>query len=224
MRCEQHIPFKEDLFKLVGTMEHQMRKAGVDIRLNTEVTKDYVEKIAPDVLVVAVGAQPIVPNIPGIDKDKVILANDICTRESEVGDKVVVLGGGLVGSELAVHLAQLNKDVTIVEMLDDIAIDANGRHRPILLDKLEELCVDVKTGLKGIAITDTGIVCQETCGDNEITLDADTIICAVGQRPLHNVVEGLHDAAPEIVQVGDCIKAQKVTEAIRRGYYAALDI
>jgi len=222
LRSERHIPFKKNLFAFIGSKELQMKQAGVEVRLNTEVTRKYVEQEAPDVLVVAIGAEPIIPPIEGIENPKVVVANNMFEDESKIGQKVVVLGGGLVGCEAAVYLAQTGKDVTVVEMLEDVAVDANVRYRPILLNLLRKLA-KIETGLRGIRVTDEGLVCADKTGTEKLLL-ADTIICAVGQRPLREVVNELLDAAPEVVQVGDCVKPQRVFEAVFRGYHAGLDI
>jgi pyruvate/2-oxoglutarate dehydrogenase complex dihydrolipoamide dehydrogenase (E3) component len=175
------------------------------------------------VLVLAVGAVPIVPPIPGIDSPKVVLANNLSDEGIAVGEKVVILGGGLVGCESAVHLAQEGKDVTVVEMMKDVAVDVNVRQRPILLDMFAKLQVKVETGMKGVKITDEGLVCTDETGKENL-FEADTVVCSVGQHALREVVNDLLDAAPEVLQVGDCIKPQKVTEALYRGYHAGLDI
>jgi 2,4-dienoyl-CoA reductase-like NADH-dependent reductase (Old Yellow Enzyme family)/thioredoxin reductase len=223
LKCVRALSFKKDLYGLVRSLELQVRKAGVAIRLNTEVTRELVEREAPDVLVLAVGAAPLLPPIPGMDSPKVVPGNLLSEEGIAVGKKVAILGGGLVGCESAVHLAQQGKDVTVVEMTRDVAVEANVRQRPILLEMLAKLRVLVKTGMKGVGIVDKGIVCTDEAG-REVLLEADTVVCAVGQLPLRKVVNDLLDAAPEVVQVGDCVKPQKVTEAIFRGYHAGLDI
>ena len=223
LKSEKNISFKQDLYHLIGSLAGQMRRAGVDIRLNTEVTPELAAGEAPDVLVVAVGGAPIVPSLPGMDSPKVVMANAISDEGVRIGQRVVVLGGGLVGAESAVHLGQEGKQVTLVEMMDDIAVDANVRHKPILMEMLARNNVDIRTGMKGVRITDEGLVCVDAVGE-EILFEADTILCSVGQRALSDVVEKLWDAAPEVVQVGDCVKPQKVTEALYRGYHAGLDI
>ncbi len=223
LKCEKAISFKKDLYGLIKSLEFQMKKAGVEVRLNTEVTQELVESESPDVLVVAVGSAPIVPSIPGIESPKMVLANNLSDDGIAIGKKVVVMGGGLVGCESAVHLAQEGRDVTVVEMMKDVAVDANARQRPILLDMFSKLKVKVETGMKGVKINDKGLVCADVNG-NEKLFEADTVVCSVGQRPLREVVNGLLDAAPEVVQIGDCVKPQKVTEALYRGYHAGLDI
>jgi NADPH-dependent 2,4-dienoyl-CoA reductase/sulfur reductase-like enzyme len=223
LKFAKSIPFKNDLYGLVRNLKLEMEKAGVDVRLNTEVTQDLIERESPDVLVLAIGAAPIVPPIPGIASPKVVTAGNISDESTAIGRKVVILGGGLVGCESAVHLAQEGSDVTIVEMMGDVAVDANVRQRPILLEKLAGLKVKIKTNMKGIEIKDAGLVCVDEAGNQKL-FNADTIVIAAGLYPLREAVNSLLDEAPEVIQVGDCVKPQKVTEALYRGYHAGLDI
>jgi NADPH-dependent 2,4-dienoyl-CoA reductase/sulfur reductase-like enzyme len=217
------IPFKRDLFALIDTFAIRMQKAGVEVRLNTEATNALVEAEAPDVLVMAVGATPVMPAIPGLAGAAVIKANDLADEQSRIGKRVVILGGGLVGCETAVHLAQLGKTATVVEMMSAVAEEANVRQRPILLDMMQRCNVRVETGLRGVEAKANGLLCVDDEGV-ETFIEADTVICAVGQRPLREVVNRFLDAAPEVVQVGDCVQAKSVTQAIRRGYWAGMDI
>jgi 2,4-dienoyl-CoA reductase-like NADH-dependent reductase (Old Yellow Enzyme family)/thioredoxin reductase len=222
LKAVRGISFKKDLYKFIATKTLLMKKAGVDVRMNTEVTPDLVESMKPDVLIIAVGGEPIIPPLPGIDGSKVIIANDLPDKYDTVEARVVVLGGGLVGCETAVHLAQKGKDVTVIEMLREVCPDANPRYRPLLLDQLDRL-VTCKTETRAIRITEEGLVCSNQSG-NETLFHADTIICAVGQKPLRNVVEKLRDCAPEVIEIGDCVKAGHVTDAAFRGYWAGIDI
>jgi len=222
LKAVKGIPFKKDLYRFITTKALIIKNARVNVRLNTEVTPDYVENIKPDVLIIAVGAEPVIPPLPGIDNPNVIIANDLPDKYDKVGHKVVILGGGLVGCETALHLAQTGKDVTIIEMLDKICPDANPRYRPLLLDQLEKY-VTCKTNMRGVRITEEGLFCSDTDG-NEIFFEADTVICAVGQKPLRNVAEKLRDCAPEVIEIGDCLKPGHVTDAVFRGYWAGIDV
>ena len=214
--------FKEDLFRFISAKAVLMEKEGVDVRKNTEVTPKLVEQLNPDVLIVAVGAEPIIPPLPGIDGSNVIIANDLPDKYDKAGQEIVVLGGGLVGCETALHLARNGKDVTVVEMTDRVCPDANPRYRPLLMDQLDKY-VNCRTGMRGIRITEEGIVCSDK-GGNEVLFKADTVICAVGQRPLRGLAESLSDSASEVIEIGDCIKAGNVTEAVFRGFWAGIDI
>jgi 2,4-dienoyl-CoA reductase-like NADH-dependent reductase (Old Yellow Enzyme family)/thioredoxin reductase len=223
LRCERRIAFKDDYYDLARSKAVELKLSGVKVVTGVALTKEIAEKEAPDVLIVAVGAEPIIPNIPGIDNAKVVVANDLSEEEVSIGQNVVILGGGLVGCEASVHLAREGKAVTVVEMLHDVAVDANVRHRPILLAEMKKHGVSVSVKTKGLRITDEGLFSQLETGEEKL-FPADTVLVAVGQKPLRGIVDELLDAAPEVVQVGDCVRPQKVTEALFRGYYAGLDI
>ena len=147
-----------------------------------------------------------------------MLVNDYYLYADKVGQNVVVLGGGLAGCECAVHLLQTGKNVQLVEMGEMLAPDCNLRHRPILMQKIEEgVVVHLKTA--GTAVTAEGLI----CGDGTV-IPADTIICAVGQRSNRIDVEALRRCAPFVREVGDCIRPANITKAIYEGYHAALDL
>jgi 2,4-dienoyl-CoA reductase-like NADH-dependent reductase (Old Yellow Enzyme family)/thioredoxin reductase len=222
LKSERGIPFKSDLYGFIAAKARQLEAAGVEVRLNTEVTPALAGELKPDALIVAVGAEPIVPPITGIDGGNVVIANALYRDRVKVGKKVVVLGGGLVGCETAVHLAHEGRDVTVVEMLSDVCLDANGRHRPILVAELQK-SVKCRTGLRGIRVDRDGLVCVDKDG-NELFFKADTIVVAVGQRASRTVADALRDCAPEVQEVGDCVKPAQVTQAVFRGHFAALDL
>ncbi|MCF0177765.1 MAG: FAD-dependent oxidoreductase, partial [Bacteroidales bacterium] len=204
------------------SLENQARQEGVEIRLNTAVTKEYVEKEAPDALVIAVGSTPIVPPLPGIHGDNVVVVNNYYLEKEKVGDTVVVLGGGLAGCECAVHLGQEGKNVHLVEMRNTLAPDCNIRNRPILMRKVDQYTT-VHLGWAGLSITDEGLLCRNADGNEEL-IPADTVICAVGQRANRPAVEELYCSAPFVREVGDCIRPANITKAIYEGFHAAIDI
>ncbi len=222
LNAERGIPFKKDLYGFIATKTLLLQRAGVEVRLNTEVTPDYAASVKPDVLIIAVGAQPVLPDIPGITGPNVVTVNALPDEMGRVGNRVVVLGGGQSGCEAALHLAQTGREVTVVEQQSNICLDANGRHRPLLLEQLRE-CVKIETSTKAVAVTLRGLVCADANG-TETLISADTILCAAGQRPLRDVAESLYASAPEIHELGDCVKPAQVTQAVFRGYFAALDI
>jgi 2,4-dienoyl-CoA reductase-like NADH-dependent reductase (Old Yellow Enzyme family)/thioredoxin reductase len=220
--CEEGIPFKEAMFGFARTMERQLRQEGVEIRLNTPVTAAYAEKEDADVLICAVGSEPLVPPLPGIDGRNVIPVGELPARRKDVGQNVIVLGGGLAGCETTVHLAEEGKSVVIVEMRDTLAPDANHFQHGILLERLKGR-VDTKLGYKGIRISDAGLYCMNSEGD-EVFICADTVILAVGQRANRREADALLDAAPRVYQIGDCVAPRDMTAAIYQGYHAAMDV
>lgn len=222
IKFAEHVPFKVDLHRFRKHLEYMVKASGVTVMLNTEVTPKFVATQNPDALIVAVGAIPIVPDIPGINGKKVVMANDIHNAGVRIGDRVVILGGGMVGCEEGVYLAMKGKDVTLVEMLDEVAQDVNRVHRIALMIELGKH-VKVVTGTRGKAITEEGLLCEGPDG-KEVLYKADTVICAVGQKALTSVVDKLRGIAPEFYCVGDCVRPQKVTEAIKMGYDTAMDL
>jgi pyruvate/2-oxoglutarate dehydrogenase complex dihydrolipoamide dehydrogenase (E3) component len=132
------------------------------------------------------------------------------------------MGGGLAGCECAVHLGQDGKKVSIIEMRDALAPDANVRHRPLLLKEIDKY-VDVHTGLKAVKVTADGVVCEDKDG-KEVLVEGASVICALGQRSRTDVVNELLDAAPFVRVIGDAAKVSTITNAVYWGYHSALDI
>lgn len=223
LKSEQAIPFKHEMYELAGTYARLARQAGVEIRLNTEVTPDYVEQEAPDGLIIAVGSTPLVPPIPGLDGDQVVVVNDYYREKDKVTDQVVVFGGGLAGCECAVHLGMEGKTVHLVEMRDELAPDANVRHRPLLLEQIDKYVTTVHTGCKGLEVRPDGIVCQTKDGQ-QVLVPGTSVICALGQRARTDVVEALQDCAPYVRVIGDASRVSTITNAVYWGYHAALDL
>lgn len=222
LRSEQAVPFKREMYELSLTFAKLAVDAGVEIRLNTPVTKEYVEAEKPDALIIAVGSAPIVPPIKGIDGDNVVVVNDYYMNKEKVTDEVVVLGGGLAGCETAIHLGQEGKKVHLVEMRNELAPDANVRHRPLLLEEIAKY-VTVHTGFKGLEISNEGVLCEDANGEKHM-VNGTSVICALGQKPRRDIVEELRPTAPYVATIGDCVRAATITNAVYQGYHAALDI
>ncbi len=220
---EKAIPFKYNMYQLGVSLGKLAEEAGVEIRLNTTVDKAYAEAENADVVVVAAGSEALVPPIPGLDGANVIQATAYHHNQENVKDSVIVLGGGLSGTELAVHLANEGKQVKLVEMAGELAPDANIRHRPLLLEQVAEKGIEVFKNHKGMQVSETGILCQDQDG-NDVILDGETVICALGQRARRNVVDQLVDVAPIVMTIGDCAKVSTITTAIYQGHHAGMDI
>jgi 2,4-dienoyl-CoA reductase-like NADH-dependent reductase (Old Yellow Enzyme family)/thioredoxin reductase len=222
LKSEQAIPFKKEMYQLAHTYELLARKAGAEIRLNTEATPETVEVEKPDALVIAAGSRPLVPPIKGLDGDNVVIVNNYYKEKDKVGDHVVVFGGGLAGCECAIHLGQEGKKVEIVEMRPTLAPDANVRHRPLLLAEIAKTAT-VHTGYKGVEVTQKGILCTDPSG-KQVLVPGDTVICALGQRSRTDVVEALRNSAPFVRVIGDAARVSTITNAVYWGHWAGMDI
>lgn len=219
---EQYISFKQDMYNFVKVLEGRLAKSGVDVRLNTELTAEQAAAENADVIITAIGAKPIVPPIPGIDNEKVVGLTALHQPEPALGQKVVILGGGLVGSECAIYLDGLGKDVTIVEMKDDWAADSYFMHKNAMKIYMRDSNIKIHVNTTAKAITDKGLVCQTPEG--ELVIPADNILLAAGMRADRKTAESFYNAAPRVFETGDCIKAGRVVEAVTTGYYRAIDI
>lgn len=218
----KHVDFKYDLYRFSRTLEYRLRASGAEVRMNTAVTPELVAEYAPDVLFIATGAETVTPRIPGVERGNVMHAAEVYGREQEIGENVVIIGGGLVGCETAAHLARQGKKVTLVEMIDELAVDTSLFNRVAVLAELRK-GTRVETGMKAREITDEGLVCVDSAGVEKL-FKADTVLYAVGFRSDNPAAEALRYSAAKVNFIGNANAPGKVTEAMRDAYYMALDI
>jgi pyruvate/2-oxoglutarate dehydrogenase complex dihydrolipoamide dehydrogenase (E3) component len=201
----------------------QLQKLGVNVKLNTKITKDSAELSDADKIIIALGATPLIPPIPGIDKSNVLEVSEVHLGNRDgLGKKVVVAGGGLSGCDCAIELAESGKEVTIVEMLDKIVPKAMLAISISVHDKVKECGIDVRTGCKVLAITDGGVKVESANGVAE--LEADTVILAFGMRPNRSEAKEIFDAYPNAISIGDCVEVGQIGEAVRGAYFGAWGI
>jgi NADPH-dependent 2,4-dienoyl-CoA reductase/sulfur reductase-like enzyme len=223
LKISDYDPLKSDV-KVFKNYLVNRTLALAKVRFNTEATPELVERLAPDVVIAAIGSSPIRPQIPGIDKETVITALDVYYDATKAGERVAVIGGGLVGCEIGLHLADRGKKVTIVEMTDVIGDLVNWRHTVPLIMRMDATpTLEYKTGLKCIEVTTSGIKVVDKEGRQE-SIEADTVVLAVGMRSNSETVDRLRDCVPDFYPIGDCVKPQRILEAMQGGYFAALDI
>ncbi|MFC2067264.1 FAD-dependent oxidoreductase [Chloroflexota bacterium] len=212
--------FKQDYRTLINYLSTQIRKQGVEIRLDTEVSLQLIQEMKPDVVFVATGAMEIVPAIPGVDKKKVATAVDVLLGRKEVSESVVLIGGGTAGCETALHLANKGKKVTVVEMLDSIVPDMYLINREHLLKLLADANVQIRTGATVLRITEDGVVTADIDA-RESMLAAESVVLAVGLKSDSRLFEALQDKVPELHAIGDCVQPRNVMHAIREAFRGA---
>ena len=241
--CEEKVPFKEKLGQYIALQTRLIgRRKNIEVRLNTAVTADLIRQEAPDAVICALGARPVKPDIPGIDRPEVFGAEEIYRDPEKAGARVVILGGGLVGLELAVWLSSLGRQVTVVEMMPDLNDGGNVLHGLALTGQLKKYGVAVSPATLALEITDKGVRCRYTGAEphpgfrfgtgtfypaadsGETVFPADTVVYAVGQRPLWEEADSLRGVVPEFHQIGDCVMPKNIHEATRTAYYTARDL
>ena len=225
LNFSRQVPFKRDLCKFMDYLIHMVEKTGVDVRLNTEATVELVESLEPDVVIAAVGAKALVPPIPGVDGANVITAEEAYRKVKageNIGQKIAVLGGGDVGCETAVYLAQeAGKTVSLVEMTDTLAAASCAIPRTAITKEIET-CVDAHTGSRCTGITKDGITYVDAEGEHSI--QADTVVLSAGMVPQKAQAEAFRMIAGEFFLIGDCVKANNVRTAVRTGYDSAIQL
>jgi 2,4-dienoyl-CoA reductase-like NADH-dependent reductase (Old Yellow Enzyme family)/thioredoxin reductase len=195
---------------------------GLTVHLETEVTEALVDKEKPDAIIVAVGSEELIPDIPGIDSDKVVTNEDYLREEGNVdmGDKVVVIGGNY-GAETAVSLGREGKDVTMVEESDTVIRPIYSQDlysRTFMLERLvEEANVKVMKETKVIEITDAGVVVENAEGKQ--TLECDKVLLAYDRQSKTDLYEKLKGKAAEVYPAGDCVEPFNIYRAIDDGAY-----
>ncbi|MBR5381374.1 MAG: FAD-dependent oxidoreductase, partial [Oscillospiraceae bacterium] len=234
LHCEINIPFKSKLESYISLQTRKISRLPIDVRLNTPVTPELAESIAPDVIIAAMGSRPVKPPIKGIDLPKVRGAEEIYYHPELAGKKVVILGGGLVGLELGVFLAMEKRDVTIVEMMPRTLISPND---PTLIPKSGEAVVQgfairdlvedwdnytVLTSTKALEVNDEGLVVEGP--DGVKTIPADTVIYAVGQKSVRDEAIALAPYAAEFHMIGDSVAPKNILAATQAAYQIARDI
>ncbi|HOP48030.1 MAG TPA: FAD-dependent oxidoreductase [Desulfobacteraceae bacterium] len=208
--------FKEDLKKYKEWLIRQMESPEIKIELCKEVTAQMVSEIKPEVVIIGTGASAFRLNIPGIEKPFVTTAIDILLGKAHPGEKTIIVGGGAVGCETALYLAQQGKKVTIVEMIPGIAQDALTI-KAILLTRLTESGVEMITETKIIEITDDGVTGIEK-GRNIININGDKVVLATGLVSETRLYDELKGLAHEIYVIGDALEPRRVGKATSEGY------
>lgn len=211
--------FKKEMKLFHEYLERQVHKRqNIIVNLNTEATPEIIDELDPDAVIVAVGAEQIVPKIPGVEK--AVMSFDVFGHEEEkVGHKVAIIGGGDIGVELGIHLNELGHECTVVEMGHYIAPKAQLTERISYLEWLEQEKVNTMIDTKCVEITDQGAIIEDADG-NKTLLEADTVIIAVGTKSLVEERDKFIDTAFDVINVGDCVKASSIVHAVHTGFDA----
>lgn len=222
--CESGVSFKKNLDQyLTRQARRVMEHPDIEVHLNTPATKKFAEEINPDAIIAALGARPVIPVfISGYEKENVVGAEEVYYDMEKAGKKVVILGGGLVGCELGIHLAINEREVTVLEMAATPNFAGNMLHGEAVMAQIAIHGIRLLTNTKAMEIKDNGVVANGP--DGEIFVEADTVIYAVGQKALSEEVDELRFCAPEFYSIGDCNMPANIAKATKEGYYAARDI
>jgi 2-enoate reductase len=181
-----------------------------------------VQENNPEAVVIATGATPMIPDVPGIRSRNVVLAWDVIRGKVEVGQEVVIIGGGLVGLDTALHLAKQGKQVSVVEMLDEIARGIPWMRKWLLKQSLMDYRVCLYPGITLHSISER--VVSVIDGYQLLFLKADTVVLATGSKAENKLAEQLKGLVPELYTIGDCVEPRNSMEAIHEGFKVGREI
>ncbi len=215
-------PYKDTLEAFRKYLVRQMVKLKVDVRLQQKFTPDVVKKLRPDIVVLAAGVKPFLPQIPGINNKKVIQASDVLMG-AETGDRVAIIGGELVGCETAMLLIDKGKKVTIMRRGPKMATKVHQFIREPMLSRLEFKGAAMLTGVDYKEITDAGVVIQTPEGERKL-IEADTVVLAAGSMPNTELAADLKREVDRLILVGDCVEPRTIMEAVEEGFKAGTSV
>ena len=224
IRHADYIDFKWTLRDYKNYLIHQVEKKGIRVILNTRATPELIRD-QYDAVIVAVGAEPVTPKLPGADGPQVTVATDAIMHSETIGQNVVVIGGGEVGVETGMFLAQQGRKVTVVEMRDTLAVDATIMHYRSMFQAAWERIPNFSYVLNATAkeITPDSVVYLDRDGQ-EHTLPADSVVLSVGMRAKQEEALSFYDAAPDFYMVGDCKKPGTIQTTNRSVYGTVMSI
>lgn len=210
--------FKSDIKPLITYYANQMKKIKNIKVVKKEATPEDIKQGSFDAVVIAIGGKTIRPTIAGIDSKKVVYWED-AMNGAKMGKNILVAGGGLIGTELAMHLAEQGKNVSIVEMLDQVANGVEKAAIAVVMGMIADLKIGIHTGQRLVAVTDKGAITVDRYG-KETEFEADNVVLALGLAPQRDFAAALKDEDMEVFEVGDAVKGRKIFDAIHEGHCA----
>jgi len=227
LEVASRLPHNREIRDLIQFLIQQLQILGVSVHLGLTVTPQFVAEINPDVVIIATGARPLWPEVAGIESNNVVLAANVLMGTTPVGSRVMVVGGGLVGMETSLILAQEEKHVILVEMLPIVGKNANPLELVCLMERLIESGVQIFTRTKLYGIHPGGVTVAMMGLTNEyelISIATDTVVIAVGYESVDDLTKNLEGSGRSVHTIGDSKEPRKIIDAIHEGYRTGLAI
>jgi NADPH-dependent 2,4-dienoyl-CoA reductase/sulfur reductase-like enzyme len=215
LACEA--PNKEGMRIPYHHLLTQIRKQKVHIHLGRDFKAADILEQHPDVVVVSTGAEPIIPAIHGLERIKYTTGHKVLAEQTSVGQRVLIVGGGMVGMETAEFLAHRGGEITVIEMLDEIGRDMEQISRALLLHRIEELPIHVLTNTTVISFEKKNVIIEKDGRQNTLPT-FDTVVFAVGTRSVDELSEPLKRNGLKVYTIGDAVTPRNALEAIHEGF------
>lgn len=212
--------YKKQYLSYLSFLASSLEESDVKVCCNVNADAEIVDCCHPDAVILATGAEPIIPPLPGIHR--AVTADAVLRKQRTVSGTVVIVGGGLVGCETAHVLAQSGCQVHIVEMQDAVLKDTSYVTKHSQLEVLHRTGARLHTGTRLLEVLEDGVLVS--CGEQTEKIQADYVVLAVGYRNRDNLYEEFQDLVEEVYQIGDCRQTRKIADAVREGYLIAKGI
>ena len=224
MRLAAYPPGKGDITNMIRSYIHRCQKDGVEIKLNHEVTADFIKEENPDSVILATGSRTLVLPIEGIDNPSIIYGSDLLEGKRAAGKKVLVVGGGMVGCETAAFLGEQNHEVTVIEFRDTVGADVIHEHRVYLMKDFEEYGIGQITGAKVCRFFEDGVEYETADGEHHEARGYDSVVLSMGYRNYNPLEEQVKAIVPDTYVIGDAIRARRALDATKEAYDVASQI
>lgn len=217
-------PRKQEFDEIIHYFKNIIKELNIQVEFRKEVTKEMIRKFNADVVILASGGKAIRPKIKGMSNNrKVYWALDLLkSNNTDVGQKIVIIGGGEVGLETAEWLAEKGGKITVIELFPEVARDMVNAVKIPLMINLKEYGVRILTN-SCVKQIENGSVKVERNGIEE-TIEADAVVIAIGVEPDSSFQKELQDIAPELFFIGDCKQSGNIQDAINDGYKIGLKV
>jgi len=217
--CEEKVPFKKHLAEYIANQSRRLTEAGVELHLNTALSPTEAEALKADVIIAAIGSEAAMPSIPGLEYT--IPVTEAYENPEKLGRKVLILGGGLAGTELAIYLHSLGKEAEVIEAAE-LNFGTNTCHASAVLEQFGKQNIPAHTKTVVTRIEAGKVICSTA--DGEVVYEADSLVNSLGRKPLQKAASAYALCAPTFYPIGDCLAAKTVYEANRLGFNVAMDI
>jgi 2,4-dienoyl-CoA reductase-like NADH-dependent reductase (Old Yellow Enzyme family)/thioredoxin reductase len=224
VRLGAHPPGKEVLNEFIDYLERRVKTLQVSLEMGTEFKADMMGPAKPDVVIVATGASPQLPDWKGVEESEALSVNDALSDGENIGDTILVIGGGGTGAEIADLLSEIGKKVTLVEMLEDIASDLVNHLQHYLKQRLNQKDVNILTSTRVVELGKGYAIVEDTSGARKLD-GFDTIVLALGSEvPNDALYNDLKGKVQELYVIGDCSLPREIVDAVYEGEEVAIKL
>jgi 2,4-dienoyl-CoA reductase-like NADH-dependent reductase (Old Yellow Enzyme family)/thioredoxin reductase len=210
-------PGKDILLRLKDFLRHEIIQKDIPLRFSVNWSSNNVADYRPDVIILATGSRAVLPNIPGIDSPNVTSVREILSRAVEPGERVLIVGGGASGCEVADFLINISKSILLIEQTDHLAGDMDPMRGRRLLNRLRKAGVNLKIHTELLAVNDSRVLIGGFSGKTE-TLEIDTVIVSTEPKSNRDMLNNIENLSPEVFVIGDACRPGGILNAISEGW------